>query len=380
MSEPTSEATRPPGHPDAAAGEVGHRDGGPVFWITTAIGWSVMAGAVIGALGDRRDAQPTVLARWLVGSALLHDLLWLPIVAIVGAVLARVSRRGRVPAPVRWAIATSAVLALIAWPFVRGYGRNQGNPSLLPRNYARGLVAYIMLTWLLAGLALAIGRWRRDATAPGPGGRVMAVDVILPALDEERALPALLAALPAGYRAVVVDNGSTDRTAEVAAAGGALVVREPRRGFGSACWTGLVAASADVVCFMDADGSFDPGELPKVADPVIVGDADLVLAARRAAPGAWPGHARAANRVLAFELRRRLGLALHDLGPMRAARRHDLLALGIEDRRSGWPLEMVVLAARRAGALRRRAWPTRRGSGARRSPAPCAARREPSPT
>jgi glycosyltransferase involved in cell wall biosynthesis len=174
----------------------------------------------------------------------------------------------------------------------------------------------------------------------------MTVDVILPALDEERALPAVLAALPAGYRAVVVDNGSTDRTAAVAAEGGALVVRESRRGFGSACWRGLVAATADVVCFMDADGSFDPAELPKVADPVLDGGADLVLAARRAAPGAWPVHARVANRVLALELRRRLGLPLHDLGPMRAARREDLLALGIEDRRSGWPLEMVMRAAR----------------------------------
>jgi glycosyltransferase involved in cell wall biosynthesis len=173
----------------------------------------------------------------------------------------------------------------------------------------------------------------------------MTVDVILPALDEERALPALLAAIPAGYRAIVVDNGSTDRTADVAAEGGALVVREPRRGFGSACLRGLVAASTDVVCFMDADGSFDPGELPNVAYPVLDGGADLVLAARRAAPGAWPGHARVANCVLAFELRRRLGLPLHDLGPMRAARREDLLALGIEDRRSGWPLEMVVRAA-----------------------------------
>jgi glycosyltransferase involved in cell wall biosynthesis len=174
----------------------------------------------------------------------------------------------------------------------------------------------------------------------------MTVDVILPALDEERALPALLAALPAGYRAIVVDNGSTDGTAAVAAAGGALVVHESRRGFGSACRAGLVAASAHVVCFMDADGSFDPRDLPRVADPVLRGDADLVLAARRAAPGAWPVHARVANRVLAYELRRRLGLPLHDLGPMRAARRDDLLALGIEDRRSGWPLEMVVLAAR----------------------------------
>ena len=174
----------------------------------------------------------------------------------------------------------------------------------------------------------------------------MTVDVILPALDEERALPLVLAALPAGYRAIVVDNGSTDRTAEVAAAGGALVVGESRRGFGSACWAGLGAARSDVVCFMDADGSFDPGELPKVADPVLDGRADLVLSARRASVGAWPGHARLANRFLAFELRRRLGLRLHDLGPMRAARREDLLALGIEDRRSGWPLEMVVLAAR----------------------------------
>ena len=169
--------------------------------------------------------------------------------------------------------------------------------------------------------------------------------MILPALDEEQALPAVLAALPSGYRAVVVDNGSTDRTAEVAAAGGALVVRELRRGFGAACWAGLVAAQSEVVCFMDADGSFDPIDLPKVSGPVVAGGADLVLAARRAEPGAWPSHARFANRVLAFELRRRLHAPLHDLGPMRAARRADLLALGIEDRRSGWPLEMVVLAA-----------------------------------
>lgn len=171
MSEPTAETTRRPGQPDAADG-VGHRDGGRVFWITTAIGWSVMAGAVIGAFGDRRDAQPTVLARWLVGSALLHDLLWLPIIAIVGAVLARVGRRDRVPGPVRWAIATSAVLAVIAWPFVRGYGRNPGNPSLLPRNYAHGLVAYLVLTWLLAGVALAIGNWRATRPRPGPAPEV----------------------------------------------------------------------------------------------------------------------------------------------------------------------------------------------------------------
>ena len=102
------------------------------------------------------------------GSALLHDLLWLPIVAVVGAVLARAGRGGRLPGPVRWAVATSAVLVVIAWPFVRGYGRNRGNPSLLPRNYAHGLVAYLVLTWLLAGLALGVGRWRAARARPAP--------------------------------------------------------------------------------------------------------------------------------------------------------------------------------------------------------------------
>jgi glycosyltransferase involved in cell wall biosynthesis len=172
------------------------------------------------------------------------------------------------------------------------------------------------------------------------------IDVILPVLDEAAALPAVLGAMPAGHRPIVVDNGSSDGSAAVARAAGALVVCEPARGFGAACWTGLRAASADVVCFMDADGSLDPGELPRVSAPVALGSADLVLGARRAGPGAWPAHARIANRVLARELRRRGGVVLTDLGPMRAARRVALLELGIADRRFGWPLEMVLRAAR----------------------------------
>jgi hypothetical protein len=96
---------------------------------------------------------------------------------------------------------------------------------------------------------------------------------------------------------------------------------------------------------MDCDASFDPGDLPRVADPVAAGELDLVMGARVPQPGAWPLHARLANRALTFELRRRTGVALRDLGPMRAARREALLALGIEDRRFGWPLEMVVRAA-----------------------------------
>ncbi len=171
------------------------------------------------------------------------------------------------------------------------------------------------------------------------------IDVILPALDEAAALPGLLARLPPGYRAIVVDNGSTDDTAAVAAAHGAMVVVEPRRGFGSACFAGLITATAEVVCFMDADGSIDPADLPLVAGPVVDGRADLVLAARRAESGAWPLHARIANKVLVHELRRRTGVVLTDLGPLRAGRRDALLGLGIEDRRSGWPLEMVVRAA-----------------------------------
>ncbi len=170
------------------------------------------------------------------------------------------------------------------------------------------------------------------------------IEVVLPVLNESEALPWVLGRIPAGYEPIVVDNGSTDGSAEIAAALGAQVVLESRPGFGSASFAGLSAARADVVCFMDCDGSLDPQELPRVAAPVLAGRTDLSLGARRAEPGAWPLHARLANRVLALELRRRTGVRLTDLGPMRAARHADLLILGIEDRRFGWPLEMVVRA------------------------------------
>ncbi len=169
-------------------------------------------------------------------------------------------------------------------------------------------------------------------------------DVILPVLDEAEAIPRVLAAMPDGYRAIVVDNGSTDGSGEIAAGLGAQVVREEQRGFGSACFTGLTAARADVVCFMDCDDSLDPRELPRLV-AVHSGGADLVMGARRPEAGAWPLHARIANRALALELRRRTGLKLSDLGPMRVTGRKALLALGLKDRRSGWPLEMVLRAA-----------------------------------
>ena len=170
-------------------------------------------------------------------------------------------------------------------------------------------------------------------------------DVVLPVLDEREALPWVLERMPAGYRPIVVDNGSTDGSGELAAELGATVVREERRGFGAACFAGLTAASAEIVCFMDCDASLDPRELPLVAGPVAAGAAELVLGARRAERGAWPVHARLANRVIGLELRRRTGIRVSDIGPMRAAPREGLLALGIEDRRFGWPLEMVLRAA-----------------------------------
>jgi glycosyltransferase involved in cell wall biosynthesis len=172
-------------------------------------------------------------------------------------------------------------------------------------------------------------------------------DVVLPVLDEAEAIPWVLDRIPDGYSPVVVDNGSSDGSAEIAAGLGALVVREERRGFGAACWAGLQAARDGVVCFMDCDGSLDPQDLPSVVSPLISGEADLVIGARAARHGAWPLHARLANRYLAGTIRRRTGIRLSDLGPMRAARRRDLLTLALLDRRSGWPLEMVLAAARR---------------------------------
>ncbi|WP_188307296.1 glycosyltransferase family 2 protein, partial [Streptomyces sp. CBMA123] len=109
-------------------------------------------------------------------------------------------------------------------------------------------------------------------TPPLPPAAV--VDVVLPCLDEAAALPWVLGRIPAGWRAVVVDNGSRDGSAELARSLGATVVEEPRRGFGAACHAGLRAATAELVCFMDCDGSLDPAQLPRVTGPVLAGAAD----------------------------------------------------------------------------------------------------------
>ncbi|GAB3445667.1 glycosyltransferase family 2 protein [Actinophytocola sediminis] len=170
------------------------------------------------------------------------------------------------------------------------------------------------------------------------------VDVVLPCLDEAGALPGVLAAMPPGYRPIVVDNGSTDGSPAIAAANGATVVREPRTGYGAAVHTGLLHATTDIVCFLDADGSLDPGAL---VDLVAALDAGTRLAVGRRVPtehGVWPWHARLGNRVLASLLRRR-GLPVSDIAPIRAVRRLDLLDLGVTDRAFGYPLELLLRAA-----------------------------------
>ncbi|MBW0014944.1 glycosyltransferase family 2 protein [Mycobacterium sp.] len=172
-----------------------------------------------------------------------------------------------------------------------------------------------------------------------------AVTVVLPCLDEEESLPAVLAAIPTGYRALVVDNNSTDGTARVATRHGARVVVEPRAGYGAAVHAGVLAATTPIVAVIDADGSMDPADLPRLVGELAQG-ADLVVGRRRPVPGLrWPWVARVGTVVMSWRLRTRHGLPVHDIAPMRVARRDALLDLGVTDRRSGYPLELLVRAA-----------------------------------
>ncbi len=178
------------------------------------------------------------------------------------------------------------------------------------------------------------------------GANFPVIDLVLPCLDEAGALPWILARIPAGTRAIVVDNGSTDGSPEVAAALGATVVTAVQRGYGAACQAGLEAATAELVAFCDCDASLDPRQALRLAQPVLDGTADLVLGRRRPVHrGAWPLPARLANVELARRIRRHTGAAVTDLAPLRVARRQDLLALDVVDRRSGYPLEVVLRAA-----------------------------------
>lgn len=172
-----------------------------------------------------------------------------------------------------------------------------------------------------------------------------AVTVVIPCLNEAESLPAVLRAMPAGYRPLVVDNNSTDDTAEVARAHGAEVVVETRPGYGAAVHAGVVAAGTPVVAVLDGDGSLDPGALPTMVAELHRG-ADMVVGRRRPVAGLrWPWHARLGTAAVAWRLRNRHKLPVHDIAPIRVARRDALLGLQVADRRSGYPLELMVKAA-----------------------------------
>jgi glycosyltransferase involved in cell wall biosynthesis len=171
------------------------------------------------------------------------------------------------------------------------------------------------------------------------------VTVVLPCLNEAESLPGVLAAVPEGYRVVVVDNNSTDGTAVVADRCGATVVAESTPGYGAAVHAGVEAAETPIVAVLDGDGSLDPQDLPALVDDVERG-ADMAIGRRRATPGlTWPWHARLGTAAVCWRLRSRYGLPVHDIAPMRVARRDAVLGLGVTDRRSGYPLELLVRAA-----------------------------------
>ena len=171
------------------------------------------------------------------------------------------------------------------------------------------------------------------------------VELVIPCLNEEAALPALLAGVPSGWAVIVVDNGSRDDTAAVARRAGATVVHESRPGYGAAVDRGLRAATRDIIVILDGDGSIRPDDLTAMVDQVAAGRVDLCCGARQPVTrSAWPVHAQLGNRVLAATLSLALGLDLHDIAPVRVARRAALLELAVTDRRFGYPLETLLRA------------------------------------
>ncbi|WP_375474715.1 glycosyltransferase family 2 protein [uncultured Jatrophihabitans sp.] len=173
------------------------------------------------------------------------------------------------------------------------------------------------------------------------------LDIVLPCLNEALALPWVLARIPEGARAIVVDNGSTDGSAELAEQLGATVVRAQTLGYGAACHAGLLAATAEFVAVCDCDASLDPRDATALQRRV-EGGADLVICRRRPQTWrAWSLFARIANKELARRIRHRTGARIVDVGPMRVARREALLSLDLADRRSGYPVETVVAAVKR---------------------------------
>lgn len=186
----------------------------------------------------------------------------------------------------------------------------------------------------------------------------MHVDVIIPALNEAGNIQRLVERIPRGaadkVRIIVVDNGSTDLTAEKARQAGAIVVSEPRRGYGYACVAGVSVADSDVIVFLDGDGSFDATQIPDLLAPIMMDEADMVLGSRMKGglePGSMPPHQLYGNRLVSHLMGTLYGLNLTDLGPYRAIRAELLRSLNMQEMTFGWPTEMIVKAAKRKARI-----------------------------
>jgi glycosyltransferase involved in cell wall biosynthesis len=182
---------------------------------------------------------------------------------------------------------------------------------------------------------------------------MMKISVVIPTLNEAQAIAEVVASVPKDGVAqiIVVDNGSIDGTAERASAAGAQVIHEPRRGYGSACLAGAKAArSSDIIVFLDGDRSDDPRQLDLIAAPLIQKQADLTIGSRIGGElerGSMPLHGRLGNRFIVFILRGLYGVRITDIGSFRAIRTRALFNLNMEQMTYGWPVEMIVKAARK---------------------------------